>query len=100
MTATFKSDNDAHTDISKLMAFSVGSAGFEFSLFEGDTGRALMNQPIHFLSGWGTGQFPFTYPGGLLIEANKVLVAKITSLEEQRDTTIYLTMAGRRLELR
>jgi len=94
---TFVMDNDADTSIMKLMAVSTGA--FSFRIKEEDTNRELSNGTLHSDNGWGTADFPFFLSDSWFIERNKRLFVDITDLTGANNV-IYLTMAGRRLELR
>jgi hypothetical protein len=94
---TFDMDNDAHTDLHKLMYSATGA--FQFQIRERDMNRTLGNGPIQVLSGWGNAEFPFYFADSYLLERNKQLLVEIDDLSGN-DNTIYLTMAGRRLQVR
>jgi len=96
-TFTLDMDNDAHTELTKLMFSSTGN--FIFRLRERDTNRALMTDFIHVLSGMGNAEFPFNFADGYLLEANKQLLVEITDISGA-ENTIFITAAGRRLDLK
>lgn len=96
-TFTLNMDNDAHTELTKLMFSSTGN--FLFRLRERDTNRALMTGFVHNLSGMGNAEFPFNFADGYLLEANKQLLIEITDISGAPNT-IFITAAGRRLDLK
>lgn len=92
---TLDMDNDAHTELTKLMFSSTGN--FIFRLRERDTSRALSNDFVHVLSGMGNAEFPFNFADGYLLEANKQLLIEITDISGAPNS-IFITAAGRRLD--
>jgi hypothetical protein len=96
-TFTFDMDNSADTDLHKIMAQSTGA--FKFALRERDTNRTISNGTIHSTNGWGNAEFPFYFADSFLLERQKQLLCEITDLSGD-DNSIFLTMAGRRLQYR
>ena len=95
---TFESDASADTELQKLMVASTGA--FSFTIRERATNRLLMpiNGNIHSQNGWGNAEFPYIFPDTFLLERQKQLIVDVTDLSGA-ENYIYLTMAGRRLQL-
>ena len=93
---TFESDASADTELQKLMVASTGA--FSFTLRERDTNRLLMPQAIHSQNGWGNAEFPYYFADTYLLERQKQLIMDVTDLSGS-ENYLYLTIAGRRLQL-
>jgi len=92
---TFRTDDDAETDIQKAMVVSTGP--FEFTLREKSTNRTLSNGFVIDQAGWGNAQFAFHFVDSYLLERTKDLVMEVTDLSGS-DNTIYPCLCGRRLQ--
>lgn len=93
---TLESDASADTEIQKLMFSSTGN--FTFTIRERSTNRLLMNDVVHVQNGWGNAEFPFYPADTYLLERQKQLIVAVTDLSGSTNF-IYLTAAGRRLQL-
>lgn len=92
---TFDMDRNADTDLHKLMVASTGA--FKFTIRERATNRFIMNGEVHSAMGWGNAEFPFYFADSYLLERDKQLLVDVTDLSAA-ENSIYLTMAGKRLQ--
>jgi len=91
----FKADDDADSDLMKLMV-PAGTGDFTFVLREADTNRQLSNGRISRQMGWGNAEFPFYFADTYLLGRSKELLFEVTS-EDSSSIQIFATIAGRRL---
>lgn len=95
-TFTLESDDSADTEIQKFMFASTGA--FLFRIKEVQYNRYLSPDYIINTAGWGNAEFPFYLADSLLLERRKQLIVEVTDLSGVTNS-IYLTAAGRRLQL-
>jgi hypothetical protein len=96
-TFTFESDDSADTLLTKLMHYSTGT--FNCLIRERSTNRTLMNLNVHSNMQWGNAEFPGFFSDTYLLERLRQLIVTVTDLSNA-ENTIYLAMAGVRLQYR
>jgi len=93
---TIESDDSADTELQKFMFASTGN--FLFRIKEVQFNRYLSPDWIINTAGWGNAEFPFYLADSLLLERRKQLIVEVTDISGVTNS-IYLTAAGRRLQL-
>lgn len=78
---------------------STGRAGntqesIQFTLFDAETERPLMNQPVTLNTGTGTVGFPFKLPTGWLLRPNTRVRLTVTNLITDAPVEVFFTIAG------
>ena len=96
-TFTLESDDNADTELQKLLASSTGA--FTFQIRERSTNRTLQNGVVHSNNGFGNAEFPFLFADTYLLERKMQLLVEVTDISGA-ENSIFITAAARRLQYR